>query len=145
MSRPTGGTRVRLNETGSRSRRARLRRSFVANNYRSHALRAKSTDGRRPPRRELLMKFVDVYRATSRVGRPSHRAAPRQPRRRRRPASNLWTDGRPSDRAIRRTPAGAASVRAMDTVGLDQPPYTPVALRLSGEPPNYQRRPRPAQ
>ena len=80
------------------------------------------------------MKFVDVYRR-----RPFGCLIASC---RRLLATNLWTDGRPSDRRSDGPVDGTAAVRATDTVGLDQPPYTPVALRPSGESPNYQRRPR---
>jgi len=87
---------VRVNESGRDLAVEDSARSFVANNYRSRA-RSRVDDG---GRRALLMKFVDVYRR--RVGRSVGRRLIAR-RRRRRPASNLWTDGRRSDRAIRRT------------------------------------------
>ena len=83
------------------------------------------------------MKFVDVDRR--RVGWPSHRPPPAgddddddDGRRRR-------IYGRAVGQLTGRSD-GPTAVRAMDTVGLASVRHRPVALRLSGDRPNYQPR-----
>jgi len=87
--------------------------SSVANNYRSRRQRDDDDDAINEIRRR-------VVRCAS-----HRRHQDDQPTGR--PSSNLWTDGRPADR-----PDRTQSARPRSPIS-----YTPVALRLHGDSPNY--------